>query len=314
MKLIIDSSLKLLDAPKDVTDWFIEQLTFTNPKFEEAMKYGRYTNNIRQYIKLYRRLPNGLVLPRGFLQIIEDSMIGQGLNISIQDNRILTPPISISSNIKLRPYQREAKFNLLSHPNGMLVAPAGSGKTIMGLDIFASVRQSMLWLTHTNRLFNQIIERILEVFPDIDKEKIGLIGAGKFSIGDRITIGMVPTLVRREADLPSIGREFGLVILDECHHLAASTFLKVLRHFSSYYIYGLTATIRRKDHLENIVAATIGSVNSVVKRTDVTKAKSIITPELIVREIPSPQAYEGNDFHYVIGELVIPNRARLSII
>ena len=319
MKLIIDSSLKLLDAPKDVTDWFIEQLTFTNPKFEEAMKYGRYTNNIRQYIKLYRRLPNGLVLPRGFLQIIEDSMIGQGLNISIQDNRILTPPIAVQSNIKLRPYQRDAKFNLLSHPNGVLVAPAGSGKTIMGLDIFASVRQPLLWLTHTNRLSNQVIERIIgtddhpPIFPDITRDEIGFIGAGKMKLGDRITIGMIPTLIRRENELSSIGKKFGIVIVDESQHVPASTFLKVIGYFSSYYLYSLTATPARRDRLENIMFATIGLLNAKVARKEVKKGGNIITPTVVKRTVPS-EKWEGNDFHYIITELLLTNRPRLSMI
>ncbi|KKN37794.1 hypothetical protein LCGC14_0759950 [marine sediment metagenome] len=319
MKLIIDSSLKLLDAPKDVTDWFIEQLTFNNPKFEEAMKYGRYTNSIRQYIKLYRRLPNGIVLPRGFLQIIEDSIIGQGLNISIKDNRILTPPISISSNIKLRPYQRGAKFNLLSHPNGMLVAPAGSGKTIMGLDLFASVRQSMLWLTHTNRLSNQVIERIIgtddhpPAFSDITRDEIGFIGGGKMKLGDRITIGMIPTLVRRKDELLAIGKKFGIVIIDEAHHVPASTFLEVISYFSSYYLYGLTATPYRRDKLENVMFATIGLPNAKVAREEVKKLGSIITPIVVKRIVPS-EKWEGNDFPYIITELLLTNELRLSMI
>jgi superfamily II DNA or RNA helicase len=215
MRLIIDSQLTLLNIPTDIKSWFIEQLTFSNPKFEEAVKQGRYLRNIEPEIKLYKSLPGGIVVPRGYLQIVEDSMVGQGLGLSIKDNRVLNPPISLKSNIILRPYQAQAKFDLFSHPNGMLVAPAASGKTIMGLDVFASVRQNMLWITHTNRLAEQVIERITQVF-DIPKEEIGLIGGGKFKIGERITIGMIPTLVRRTEELMELGRTFGLVIVDEC--------------------------------------------------------------------------------------------------
>ena len=215
-ELRISNQLMLLNIPEEFKNWFIDQLTFENPLYKEAEKHGRYTRRIPKELKLYRSLPNGIVVPRGYLQIVEDAIMGQGYGVTIKDDRILLPPVSVKSNIELRPYQSDAKYLLLSHPNGMLIAPAASGKTIMGLDIFASLHQKMLWLTHTNRLAKQVVERILETFEDIDPKEIGIIGGGKFKIGERITIGMIPTLVRKETDLPIIGRSFGLVIMDEC--------------------------------------------------------------------------------------------------
>ncbi len=313
MKLIIDNQLTLLNIPDDLKEWFIGKLTFNNPVYDEAVKHGRYLRNIPEHIKLYRDLPLGISIPRGYLQIVENYMVGQGVGLSIQDNRIITDLISVKSDIKLRPYQDKAKYDLLAHANGMLVAPAASGKTVMGLDIFASVHQKMLWLTHTNRLIQQVIERITDMFSDVQKEEIGVIGGGKFDIGDRITVGMIPTLVRREAMLPEIGREFGLVIVDEAHHVPASTFIKVIGHFSSYYLYGLTATPYRRDKLEKMMFATMGLPNAVVERSEVRRMGGIITPSVIKRVVPSPK-FDGNDFHYIIKELVLPNERRLSMI
>lgn len=319
MKLIIDNQLRMLDIPEKLRSWFITQLTFDNPLYIEAVKHNRYLADLHPYINMYKPLPDGIVLPRGYLQLIEDSMIGRGLGLHITDNRILSAPIFVKSNIILRPYQREAKLALLSHPNGMLVAPAASGKTIMGLNIFASLHQKMLWLTHTHRLANQVIERIVgtnedpPIFPDVTRKEIGFIGGGKYSIGDRITIGMIPTLVRRLVDLPEIGRQFGLVIIDEAHHVPASTFLKVLEHFSSYYLYGLTATPYRRDKLEDIMFAGLGLANSVVSRKKVEEKGGIVTPTVIKRIVPSP-VWGDNDFHYIIREILIPNERRLTLI
>jgi superfamily II DNA or RNA helicase len=313
MKLIIDNQLSLLDIPEDLTDWFKIQLTFTNPKFEEAMERGRYLGNIPQFIRLYRELPNGIVIPRGYLQIVEDSMIGRGLGLKISDSRILLPPISVESTIELWPHQKRAKQSLLSQPNGMLIAPAASGKTIMGLDVFASVRQKMLWITHTNRLAEQAIDRIMGVFPDVSKEEIGFLGSGKFTVGDRITIGMVQTLVRRPSILPKLGKEFGLVIVDEAHHVPATIFTKVLNNFSSYYLYGLTATPYRRDKMEDIMFATMGLANAVVARKKVKEQGKIMTPSVIKRVIPSA-ACGSNDYHYIIREMLMRNENRLSII
>lgn len=319
MKLIIDNQLRLLDAPEELRSWFATQLTFDNPLYLEAVKRNRYLRDIHPHIYMYKPLPDGIVLPRGYLQLVEGSMIGKGLDLSIKDNRVLLPPISIKSNIILRSYQKEAKLALLSHPNGMLVAPAASGKTIMGLDIFASLHQNMLWLTHTNRLAKQVIERILgtdgfpPIFPDMKRSEIGFIGAGKFSIGDHITIGMIPTLVRRVVDLPEIGRKFGLVIVDEAHHVPASTFIKVLESFSSYYLYGLTATPYRRDKMEDVMFATIGLANSIIQRKEVKEKGGIITPIVIKRVVPAP-IWEDNDYQYIIKELVVPNEKRAVMI
>lgn len=319
MKLVIDNQLRLLNAPEELRSWFATQLTFDNPLYLEAVKRNRYLRDIHPHIYMYKPLPNGIVLPRGYLQLIEGSMVGKGLGLSIKDNRVLLPPISVKSNIILRSYQKEAKLALLSHPNGMLVAPAASGKTIIGLDVFASLHQKMLWLTHTNRLANQVVERIVgtdefpPLFPDVDRKEIGFIGGGKESIGERITIGMIPTLVRREVQLPEIGRKFGLVLIDEAHHVPASTFLKVLKNFSSYYLYGLTATPYRRDNMEDVMFATIGLANSIVSRKEVKKRGGIITPTVIKRIVPAP-FFGGNDFHYIIKELVIPNEKRIVMI
>lgn len=321
MKLIIDNQLSLLNVPQEIKEWFIEQLTFTNPKFEEAVKFGRYIGNVPEYIKMYRSLPNGIVVPRGNLQLIEDSMLGQGLGLSIKDNRILRPPLNIESSIELRPYQAEAKFDLLGHPNGMLVAPAASGKTVIGLDIFVSVRQKMLWLTHTNRLANQVIDRIVgdskhpPMIPSIKREDIGFLGGGREKIGNEVTVGMIQTLIRREHMLPQIGREFGLVIIDEAHHVPASTFLKVTGYFSSYYLYGLTATPYRRDKLEDVMFAALGLPNAEIRRKEVKSKGAIITPTVVKRVVPSDLTFGGvNDYAMLLRDVLPVNMTRLEMI
>src|SRR3990172_4330791 len=135
MKLIIENWITLLNIPQPMTDWLVAQLTIDNPLFLEAVKRGRYIRNIPPYLKMYKLLPTGIVIPRGYLQLLEDIMIGRGLDLSIVDNRVLLPPVSYKFEAKLTPYQNMARFKLLTHPNGMLISPAGSGKTVVGLSL-----------------------------------------------------------------------------------------------------------------------------------------------------------------------------------
>lgn len=320
MRIIIGNKVKLVEPPDKIVSWLIKQLTFLNPKFEEARKHNRYTNNIPQFLELYKIVPNGIIIPRGMLETMEETFLGKGYNVSVVDNRIIDSPLeNIESDILLRPYQSTAKFDLLKHSNGMLIAPAASGKTIIGLDIFTAVKQKMLWMTHTTRLANQVKERILgneedpPMIPTINKDDIGLLGRGKWKIGDKITIGIIQTLVRRLPFFPELGQEFGLVIVDEAHHVPASTFLKVLEYFSSYYLYGLTATPYRRDKLENMMFASMGRPNAIITREEVKKRGNIITPIVKIRDIPS-QVWEDNDYHYIIREIIIPNEVRSNLI
>ena len=75
----------------------------------------------------------------------------------------------------------------------------------------------------------------------------------------------------------------------------------------------MTATPYRRDKLENIMFATLGGKNAEIQRYSVKKEKGIITPKVIVKEVPAP-IHEGNDFQYILRELLIPNEHRLLLI
>jgi len=319
VRIEIGSRIGLIDIPSEMRSWFIQHLTFPNPKYDDALNRGRYLGNLEKFIYMFETLPNGIVIPRGWLQIVEGSLINKGYGIEIIDRRVLMDPTNVDSNITLRPYQGPAKQRLLENPNGLLVAPAGSGKTVLGLEVFATLRQKMLWLTHTKRLAAQVRDRILgddenpPLLSNVEEDDIGLIGSGKFKIGNKITVALVQTLVRRLDMLPEIGREFGLVIVDECHHVPATTFIKVIQHFYAYYLYGLTATPYRRDKMENLMFATLGHPTAEIKRSDVRKARGIMTPSFIVRKPPSV-VHEGNDYQEIIKDLVLPNELRSTMI
>lgn len=319
MRISIGNTIALTDISLTTKQWFIDNLTFENPKYKEALDHGRSVRFIEKNISMFTSTPNGIVVPRGMLQTIEGGLLGKGYDIELSDTRVLLEPVDVKSAITLRPYQLPAKKGLLKHPNGVLVAPAGSGKTILGLEVFASLRQRMLWLTHTTRLAQQVKERILgtkDIPPallNINEKEIGMIGNGKWKIGDKITIALVQTLVRRLDMLPELGREFGLVIVDEVHHLPATTFTKVIQYFYSYYLYGLTATLRRRDKLEGIVNVSIGNPNAIIPREEVKKDGGIITPTVRVKYLTG-LIYEGNDYNVALRDFILPNESRSDLI
>ncbi len=180
------------------------------------------------------------------------------IDVTVKDTRKYFEHTEVdSSKIIYRPYQARAVTKLVSKsPEGVLVAPAGSGKTVMGLSIIPLVGQPTLWLTHTGPLADQAIERAEAFLPNIGK--IGMIGRQKWDKGDILTVAMVQTLVRNPDKLLKMRDDYGLVILDEAHHCPAATFMDVVSQLNSYYMYGLTATPYRRDKLEMLMFQYLG--------------------------------------------------------
>jgi len=155
-------------------------------------------------------------------------------------------------------YQKEAENDLVSSENGILVAPPGSGKTIIGIDLIAKLQQPALILVHKKQIFNQWLERI-EHFLNIPKREIGRIASNKKKIGDKITVAMVQSL-NRMGDLKDTFDKFGIILVDECHHMPSKMFRSVITKFRSYYLYGLTATPERKNNDEDLIFIYLGEI------------------------------------------------------
>ncbi len=314
MEIIIENRIRIKNPPDILKNLLIEQLRIPNPKYAEAQASGRSTWGISPYIINFMMMPDdSIVIPRGLRPWLVLKVKELGIEFVLVDKRTKFDHIEIdSSMIKYRPYQFDAVLKMISDaPEGVLVAPAGSGKTIMGLSIIPLLGQPTLWLTHTGPLADQVVERAKAFLPDIGD--IGTIGAGKWDIGKVLTIGMIQTLVRNTDDLIKLRETFGLVVLDEAHHCPARTFLDVICHLNPYYMYGLTATPYRRDNLEQLMFQTIGVTTTIIPIKNVEKYGGIIMPKVWQRNLRS-ESVEGNDIQAIIKKFIVHNPKRTSII
>src|SRR5699024_372254 len=101
-----------------------------------------------------------VIIPRGFLPELIGYCREQEISYHIDDRRRKQPPVKYKSNIKLYPHQEKALQPTSTKDFGVIVAPPGSGKTIMGLELIARKRQPALIVVHRKQLFDQWIERI----------------------------------------------------------------------------------------------------------------------------------------------------------
>ena len=229
---------------------------------------------------------DAVIIPRGFLANLINFLNDNNLKYKISDERKKFNPIKFESEIRLFDFQKEVIDTLLMSENGVLVAPPGSGKTIIGIELIKRLSQPSLILVHKKQIFDQWLERI-ENFLKIPKREIGQFASNKKKIGEKVTIGMVQTL-NKMVDIESIGENFGLIIVDECHHMPAKMFRNVITKFNPFYLYGLTATPERKNNDAKLIFIHLGEILYTVDKDDISSSSakdfSIDMPTVRIKE------------------------------
>lgn len=198
------------------------------------------------------------------------------------DNRTLHA-IKITSTIQPRPYQERAIRLAINAGGGVIVAPTGSGKTTMGIEIAARLKQRCLILVKSLDLAKQW-QGAIKQFTGLDA---GLIGGGKWQEGEQFTIGLVQTLIKHENSL-----DYGLVIVDECHNTPAQQAYSVINRQAAKYRFGLSATPQRRDNLEFMIHAALGEIVAEVEKHEVKDAVLPVTVSTIKHNfIGNPESW-----------------------
>ena len=201
-----------------------------------------------------------------------------------------TKKADIKSNIILRNYQEPCINALKKYVNGIFILFAGAGKTQIALQCASELKQKTLFLTHTKDLLNQAKERCESNLICKTSE----ITEGKSDISGDIVFATVQTLVNI-IDKGNIKQnEFGLIVIDECHHLSSNAesvkmFEKCVNYFNARYKLGISATLHRGDGLENTTKKILGNVIYELKKSeDKTKFIGYYENEPII-EVPASQ-------------------------
>lgn len=259
LEILINSEiyLKRIQLSQKLIEFLRDNLNFLNSDYIVKKQLGKTAYNIEKYFKLIEETPEGVIIPRGFASSLVKFCNAENIPIKIIDERCKQDEIVVNSKIDLLPHQEEVLERAESKYFGVIVSPSGSGKTIIGLELIAQKKQPTLILVHRKQLFDQWIDRI-QNFLSIPKKQIGQIGNQKDKIGKEITVAMIQSLTR--GDLTELKDRFGMVIVDECHHIPAKSFREVITRLNCYYLYGLTATPKRKNNDEKLIYVYIGNI------------------------------------------------------
>ena len=272
-KLIISLNnnvrLSRIGLPSTLIHFLKEELNFANTEFFIKKKSGRNTFETNRYFKLVEETESQIIIPRGFIGKLFRFCKESHIDFEFRDERKLKPPIPFGFNATLQNHQLKVINTVSKKDFGVIVAPPGSGKTVIGLKIIVDKGQPSLILVHRKQLLEQWTERI-EAFLNIPKRDIGVIGQGKAKIGEQITVATIQSLPK---ELESVQNKFGTIIVDECHHVPAETFRNIIEKLKTYYLYGLTATPFRKYNDGKIIFTHLGEIIANIQSSEVENYK-----------------------------------------
>lgn len=218
-------------------------------------------------------------IPRGCIDTLAELLEQHEVPFVIKDLRCVGRTIDVSFNGTLRTEQEPAAHALLAADTGVLSATTAFGKTVIGAYLIGQRKVNTLILVQSSALLEQwksSLEQFLnihEVLPELPKKRgrkkkrhlIGQIGSGKNTCSGIIDIAIMQSLFEgEEKTVKSFVAEYGMVIVDECHHVAAFTFEKILKTVEAKYVYGLSATSVRKDGHHPIIFMQCGPVRYLV--------------------------------------------------
>ena len=231
---------------------------FQNPEFYKKQNLRLSTALTPRVISCAEDQGKYVSLPRGCLDDVQTVLQAYKCRLELEDLRCVGKPIEATFLGELTEAQQQAAQAIVTYDSGVVVAAPGFGKTVLGIYLIARRSCNTLILVHRQPLLEQWRSQIA-IFLGREAKSIGRIGGGKRKPTGQIDVAMIQSLSRKDS-VDDIVAEYGQVIIDECHHLPAVSFERVLSEVKARYVVGLTATPQRRDGHQPIIHMQIGAV------------------------------------------------------
>ena len=248
--------------------------TIDNPEFYKNKALGRSNYYNLRTISVWSEINGYIKVPRGLLEMIRQKAKDSNIDVELIDKRCFGKPIRVSFKGELRVQQELAAEKLDMYEYGVLSAPTAFGKTVLAAYMVAKKKVSTLVLLESASLIPQWIgefERFLEIdekppvyYTKTGKAKqrgsvIGTLQGGQDKTTGIIDFALIGSAYHKGDFFPNID-SYGLVLIDECHHIASSQGQALMQRIRAKYVYGLSATPNRSDRLDEIIFMLVGPV------------------------------------------------------
>jgi len=251
-------------------DAFKRLACFPNPEYYKALhrNQGYASENMNSFVLAYIESDTVLQLPRGLKELLLIYRKQNRINYDLKDMRTQETDLNAEFSGTLRDEQNKALRAIQNSECGILRAATSFGKTVVAAALIAERKEKTLILVHKQDLLDQWKDKLhsfLTIYNKPVKREgkranttgIGLLGNSRDSISGYVDIATFQTVASR---MPEFIKNYGMVIVDECHHVAADSLMKVMNAVCPKYVFGLSATVRRDDGLESLVFAQCGKV------------------------------------------------------
>jgi len=289
------------ELPQSLANRLIRLAAFQNPEFYKAQAMRFPVWDKPRVIGCAENYPNHIALPRGCLEAAQNLLKENGICYELRDERFEGQVIDVAFAGILRPDQELAIIEMLQHNIGVLCAPTAFGKTVAAAALIARRGINTLILVHRTDLLKQWQER-LKSFLGVSKGVVGTIGGGKAKPTGKIDIAVMQSL-SRQGEVSSLVENYGQVIIDECHHVGATSFNDILKRVKAKYVLGLTATPIRRDGQQPIIFMQCGPIRYTALKSDSAPTDLEVIPRMIDKPIALPQDAAIQDvFRYIISD------------
>lgn len=289
---------------------------FRNPDFYKAQAMRLPTYDKPRIISLSDETPDYLCLPRGCEPDLASLFESLKADTNWTDETYPGKTIDVEFKGQLYDEQAKAADSMLQYNNGVLSATTAFGKTVIGAKLIAERKVNVLVLVHTQQLLEQWKERlnqfltINEEMPEEPIKKrgrkklrsiIGQLGGGKKNLNGITDIALMQSLVKGD-EVNEAVQDYGMVIVDECHHVPAFSFEQILKNAAAKYVYGLTATPVRQDGHHPIIFMHCGPVRYKVDARDQAE-KRPFEHYVVPRFTPFRKPVSQEEKEWSIGEI-----------
>ncbi len=277
--------LPISQVPNPLIAQFKKLASFSNPKFFKAQGLRLSTNGISRFICLAELDSGYLSLPRGCWDEVKSICLELGIALQVTDNRFVGQALADMNFVgSLRSAQSKAIDELMQHDIGVLHAPTAFGKTVTAIGLIQRRGVNTLILVHNRQLVDQWQERLKTFTQGID---IGVYTGIKKKPTGQVDIATYQSLINRsDNSVHSLVKEYGQIIVDECHHLSAPQYEQVLSEAHAKYVVGISATLERRDGHQPIIFMQAGRVRHSIKLDRNNQFAQVLDRQELNLEVP----------------------------
>jgi len=231
-------------------------LTYTAVYYQNTM-YRKVRKEYQKTTKIGVR-KDGVLFYTGLIPKILKFCVSQKISVDFTPHEPVIQEINSEIPLELRSFQDDMLSKSHIAERGILKAPTGTGKTVLGLALIYSIKDlgSVLWLCHTKDLMYQTANEAKKFFGSI-----GMMGDGNCVTDKFLTVATRQTFKDYADDL---GTAYDMVIVDEVHHVNTfdSEYGTILKKIYAPIRIGLTATLPTSQEALLAMEALIGPVIS----------------------------------------------------